>query len=572
MRRIQRNVAVVVVLAVLGTGVPAAHAQEAPTLDRPLAATLSAPAPAADESRAVGGTTSVSLGEGGATVFTRDTVDQRAVYAQALNGVIAWRKDALADANIKLPYNGTYLTVPEYLQEIGMTESEYLSPQWSNALELIALQRAIEAYDYDLGHTRPNGDSCWTAQYNGIGSWGEILAWGPPTMRGAIDLWASEKADYLKELNNELHGATGHYVALITPENRYYGFAGASGMRYGTTWSGEMASTLQGSQTATNLKGTYEFSVNVSVDKLAQGVSVELPSQLKMGQQAQAKAKLAYMGGRYELRGGWTSSNPAVLSVDAKVTVPVNTFSRTGHTFTGWNTKANGTGTAYKPGAQYTLGSSDAALYAQWKLNTYTVQFDGNGASTSVAPVQVQHGKTIAQPDTPMNIGRAFAGWYTARTGGARFDFTTPVTGNMTLYARWNRMDFADVQQGGANPTPHAADIQWLADNGISKGWQEPDGTSTFRGMNPVVRQDMAAFLKRLADAAGKSGGVKPKADFTDVTVGQPPHWAAIQWLGGSGISTGYRNVNGSWRFEGMTSVYRQDMAAFIHRLDSRLA
>lgn len=110
-----------------GTGVPAAHAQEAPTLDRPLAATLSAPAPAADESRAVGGTTSVSLGEGGATVFTRDTVDQRAVYAQALNGVIAWRKDALADANIKLPYNGTYLTVPEYLQEIGMTESEYLT-------------------------------------------------------------------------------------------------------------------------------------------------------------------------------------------------------------------------------------------------------------------------------------------------------------------------------------------------------------------------------------------------------------------------------------------------------------
>ncbi|PKU90478.1 internalin [Bifidobacterium pseudolongum subsp. globosum] len=699
MRRIQRNVAVVAVLAVLGTGVPAAHAQEALTLDGPVAATLSAPAPVADVSRAVGGTTSVSLGEGGTTVFTRDTVDQRAVYAQALNGVIAWRKDALADADIKLPYNGTYLTVPEYLQEIGMPESEYLSPQWSNALELIALQRAIEAYDYDLGHTRPNGDSCWTAQYNGIGSWGEILAWGPPTMRGAIDLWASEKADYLKELNNEPHGATGHYVALITPENRYYGFAGASGMRYGTTWSGEMASTLQGSQTATNLKGTYEFSVNVSVDKLAQGVSVELPSQLKMGQRAQAKAKLAYMGGRYELRGGWTSSNPAVLSVDAngtvtahnegtaritisaqgqsfsasvqvsavslafnanggsgstqavkgavgaKVTVPVNTFSRTGHTFTGWNTKANGTGTAYKPGAQYTLGSSDATLYAQWKLNTYTVQFDGNGASTSVAPVQVQHGKTIAQPDTPMNIGRAFAGWYTARTGGSRFDFKTPVTGNMTLYARWNRMVFADVrQEGQKDPTPHATDIQWLADNGISGGWLEANGTYTFRGMDTVKRQDMAAFLrreavrrgvgdaatwkpstadwerfkdvnsktphaedilwlahagistgwkeangsytfrgmdtvkrqdmaaflKRLADKAGKANGVKPKTDFTDVS-DRTPHAAEVRWLGGSGISTGYRNADGTWRFEGMTSVYRQDMAAFLHRLDNQL-
>ena len=442
-------------------------------------------------------------------------------------------------------------------------------------------------------------------------------------MRGAIDLWASEKADYLRELNNEPHGATGHYVALITPENRYYGFAGASGMRYGTTWSGEMASTLQGSQTTTNLKGTYEFSVNVSVDKLAQGVSVELPSQLKMGQQAQAKAKLAYMGGRYELRGGWTSSNPAVLSIDAngtvtahnegtaritisaqgqsfsasvqvsavslalnanggsgstqavkgavgaKVTVPVNTFSRTGHTFTGWNTKANGTGTAYKPGAQYTLGFSDATLYAQWELNTYTVQFDGNGASTSVGPVKVQHGKTIAQPQTPTNIGRAFAGWYTARTGGSRFDFKTPVTGDMTLYARWNNMVFADVRQGD---TPHAADIQWLADNGISGGWLESNGTYTFRGMSPVVRQDMAAFLKRLADAAGKSGGVKPKTDFTDVAVGKTPHWAEVQWLGGSGVSQGYKNPDGSWRFGGMTEVYRQDMAAFIHRLDNRLA
>ncbi len=593
-------------LAVLCTGIPAANAQEVPALGAPSATVLSAPEQSAATAGAVGSTTGVSLGEGGTTVFTRDTVDQRAVYADALNGVVAWRKDALSDANIKLPYDGTHLTmpaylkaigmteseylrpqwsnalelialqraveaydyglahtrpngVPAYLKAIGMTESEYLRPQWSNALELIALQRAVEAYDYGLAHTRPNGDSCWTAQYRDIGSWGEILAWGPPTIRSAVDAWASEKADYLKELNNELHGPTGHYVALITPENRYYGFAGASASTYGSVWSGEMSATLQGTQTATNgptghyvalitpenryygfagasastygsvwsgemsatlqgtqtatnLKGTYEFSVNVSADKLAQGVSVELPGQLKMGQQAQAKAKLAYMGGRYELRGGWSSSNPAVLSVDAngtvtahnegtaritisaqgqsfstnvqvsavslafdanggsgstqavkgaagaKVTVPANAFSRVGHTFTGWNTKANGAGTAYKPGEQYTLGSSDATLYAQWELNTYTVQFDGNGASTSVGPVKVQHGKTIAQPQTPTNIGRAFAGWYTARTGGSRFDFKTPVTGDMTLYARWNNMVFADVRQGD---TPGRAFAGW---------------------------------------------------------------------------------------------------------------
>ncbi|WP_129880688.1 hypothetical protein [Bifidobacterium pseudolongum] len=63
---------------------------------------------------------------------------------------------------------------------------------------------------------------------------------------------------------------------------------------------------------------------------------------------------------------------------------------------------------------------------------------------------------------------------------------------------------------------------------------------------------------------------MKPKTDFTDVTAATP-HMADVQWLGGSGISQGYRNNDGSWRFEGMTRVYRQDMAAFIHRLDTHL-
>ena len=128
----------------------------------------------------------------------------------------------------------------------------------------------------------------------------------------------------------------------------------------------------------------------------------------------------------------------------------------------------------------------------------------------------------------------------------------------------WKR--FKDVNA----KTPHAEDILWLASTGISTGWKEADGSWTFRGMDTVKRQDMAAFLKRLADKAGKSGGVTPKTDFTDVD-GSTPHVAEVQWLGGSSISTGYRNADGTWRFQGMTSVYRQDMAAFLHRLDSKI-
>lgn len=139
-----------------------------------------------------------------------------------------------------------------------------------------------------------------------------------------------------------------------------------------------------------------------------------------------------------------------------------------------------------------------------------------------------------------------------------------------------DRKRFRDVtctadNKGNGN-TPHCEDILWLAHANISEGWKEKDGSSTFRGMDTVKRQDMAAFLKRLAAKAGKGGNVKPKTDFTDVFPINTPHWAEIQWLGGSGISEGYKNANGTWRFEGMTSVYRQDMAAFIHRLDNLIA
>jgi len=56
--------------------------------------------------------------------------------------------------------------------------------------------------------------------------------------------------------------------------------------------------------------------------------------------------------------------------VDTKL--ETNSFSRTGYTFKGWNTSANGSGTAYANGATVNI-SKDTVLYAQWEINTYTV-------------------------------------------------------------------------------------------------------------------------------------------------------------------------------------------------------
>ena len=65
-------------------------------------------------------------------------------------------------------------------------------------------------------------------------------------------------------------------------------------------------------------------------------------------------------------------------------------------------------------------------------------------------------------------------------------------------------MHFSDVNDS----TPHADDIQWTANNAISEGWREQDGTRTFRGMDTVKRQDMAAFLHRIKNYADTGSAI----------------------------------------------------------------
>src|SRR5690606_32889223 len=64
---------------------------------------------------------------------------------------------------------------------------------------------------------------------------------------------------------------------------------------------------------------------------------------------------------------------------------------RTGYTFAGWNTAADGSGTDYAPSAFFDMGTSSVTLYAQWTKNpTYTVAYDGNGSTGGTAPTDVE--------------------------------------------------------------------------------------------------------------------------------------------------------------------------------------
>ena len=126
--------------------------------------------------------------------------------------------------------------------------------------------------------------------------------------------------------------------------------------------------------------------------------------------------------------------------------------------------------------------------------------------------------------------------------------------------------------------TPHAAEVAWLVNTGISRGWADKGGkTVSFRPMAKVARQDMAAFLYRFADLQDnqkQDRSLKKGAEqvtFKDVRPGdEANHASEVEWLASVGVTKGWK-VGSKYEFRGTRTVARQDMAAFMYRLNGYL-
>ncbi len=119
-----------------------------------------------------------------------------------------------------------------------------------------------------------------------------------------------------------------------------------------------------------------------------------------------------------------------------------------GHTFEGWNTKADGTGTAYEPGDKFEL-TENVELFAQWTVNQYKLSFDANGGS-DVDPIEQDYGTEVTAPADPTRKGYTFAGW------DGDIPETMPAT-DMTFTAKWNinqyTATFDDTEGSGHKET-----------------------------------------------------------------------------------------------------------------------
>lgn len=191
-------------------------------------------------------------------------------------------------------------------------------------------------------------------------------------------------------------------------------------------------------------------------------------------------------------------------------------LSRPGHTQLGWNQDRNAT----QAQAQVTMVEGGMTVYAVWvgnpvltydtnKPNTWTGEMPSTPASVSVAyNTAAADGSGWAAGDTSKIRGYKFLGWYTApQDNTGLYQWATPLTGNVTVYAHWQRLQANVVYNanGGTGSHPNTTGWQYSdvtipgdtsksfkRDKYVFKGWGTKPGKAdvVYKDGSKVALQD----------------------------------------------------------------------------------
>ena len=225
------------------------------------------------------------------------------------------------------------------------------------------------------------------------------------------------------------------------------------------------------------------------------------------------------------------------------------------YTFSGWNEgTVNGQVVTFT--GSWTKGDKDPSKWA-------TVTFNSNGGS-AVASQTVKSSATATKPTNPTRSGYTFAGWYTDNEKfTTKYDFATPVTKNITLYAKWNTnyvpyyppvpptVKIEDDDALGLNTTDHFAYIVGY-------------GNGEVRPQNNITRAEVATIFFRLLTDDVRAENLTKTNRYSDVAA---TSWynTAVSTLSSMGIITGYPDGT----FRPNAAITRAEFAAIAARFDN---
>lgn len=207
-----------------------------------------------------------------------------------------------------------------------------------------------------------------------------------------------------------------------------------------TKTHGSTLGTLPTPTRAANAQYTYTFKGWFTATTGGTQISASTTVTGNVTYYAQWTATLRSYTATFNGNGGGTPSPSTITKTYGSELGTLPTCSRTGYTFLGWYTASSG-GTKISSTTKIT---GTVTYYAKWSINSYTLTYNVNGGNAvSPASKSVQYGSTYGTLPTPTKnsdaeFTYAFAGWYTAASGGTQVTANTTMgAGNTTIYAHW---------------------------------------------------------------------------------------------------------------------------------------
>ena len=181
-----------------------------------------------------------------------------------------------------------------------------------------------------------------------------------------------------------------------------------------------------------------------------------------------------------------------------KFTKPTSTPEKKGYTFIGW----------YNGDEEYifsTVPTGDVTLTAKWTANDYYVSFVTEHGDPPTSQ-NVKYNGTANDPGKLSEDGYTFIGWYTDDTYDTEFDFTQPITGNTTVYAKWTAKNYevSFITEHGNAPTSQnvpynepAKDPGELMEDGYTfDGWYADEAHTTKFDFTKPITGDTKVYAK----------------------------------------------------------------------------
>ena len=294
------------------------------------------------------------------------------------------------------------------------------------------------------------------------------------------------------------------------------------------TWVVKMGTTSYNNLANTNGKDNGTYSVVGTCTDKAGNVTTSSTHTVKLDKSVTIT---------FDKNGGKGTMNSLSCKYNVSCALTTNSFTRSGYTFTGWNTESDGSGTSYSDGASVTSKSS-IKFYAQWRANKVLVYYNANGgtpANATTSDGTFYYNKLVSTTDTRLihstsssstsvyyqtytygaagkdlinastfgltKTGYSFGGWYLNSSGtGTKFtqsdnytaeDLSSTVTSSdtsVTLYAKWNIKKFTlTYDENGGSSCDDITDVSYNSKWGslcsptrtgyTFNGWKTSDGT-----------------------------------------------------------------------------------------------